>query len=117
MQLSGKLIQLLPAQTGQGKNGPWKKQEVIIETDGNYPKKVCIAFWGDKADEKILQVGNMLQIDFDIESREYNGKWYTDVKAWKAEVAGSASGNSNDDDMPTPQVNEPPIDRENDLPF
>ncbi len=93
MQLSGKLIQLLPLQNGEGKNGQWKKQDIILETEGTYPKKVCVAIWGDKADEKILQVGNTLKIDFDVESREYNGRWYTDVKAWKIEVAGAATFN------------------------
>ena len=88
MQLTAKLTQLLPIQTGTGKNGEWKKQDVILETEGTYPKKICVSFWGDKIDEKCLQPGNMLKIDFDIESREYNGRWYTDVKAWKVEVDG-----------------------------
>ena len=61
MQISGKLIQLLPQQTGQGKNGTWKKQEVIIETEGQYPKKVCIAIWGDKADEKNFTGGKYIE--------------------------------------------------------
>ncbi|MDQ6608507.1 MAG: DUF3127 domain-containing protein [Bacteroidota bacterium] len=100
MQLSGKLIQLLPLQTGQGKNGPWKKQEVILETEGQYPKKVCVAIWGDKADEKMLQAGNILKIDFDVESREYNGRWYTDVKAWKVELAGGTSAPAYNDAVP-----------------
>ena len=114
MQITGKLIQLLPPQSGQGKNGTWKKQEVIIETEGQYPKKVCIAIWGDKADEKTLQVGNSLKIDFDIESREYNGRWYTDVKAWKIEPAGVGSAFN---EKPPPTVDEI-IDRpEDDLPF
>ena len=86
MQITAKLIQLLPLQTGTSKNGEWKKQEVILETEGTYPKKVCVSFWGDKIDEKSLQLGNMLKIEFDIESREYNGRWYTDLKAWKVEV-------------------------------
>lgn len=112
MQLTGKLIQLLPLQTGQGKNGTWKKQEVIIETDGQFPKKVCVAVWGDKVDEKILQQGNILKIDFDVESREYNGRWYTDVKAWKVELAGSSP---NTDAEPAAGGT---IDNlENDLPF
>jgi hypothetical protein len=113
MQLSGKLLQLLPLQTGQGKNGTWKKQEVILETEGQYPKKVCVAIWGDKADDKILQVGNTLKIDFDVESREYNGRWYTDVKAWKVEVAGAATF-SDAEPMPPGET----IDNlDNDLPF
>ena len=91
MQLTAKLTQLLPIQTGSGKNGEWKKQDIIVETDGQYPKKVCISIWGDKINEGQLQIGNLLQIDFDIESREYNGRWYTDIKAWKIEVADGSS--------------------------
>ncbi len=89
MQLTAKLIQLLPLQTGSGKNGPWKKQDIIVETEGQYPKKLCIAIWGDKINESQLQPGALLSISFDVESREYNGRWYTDVKAWKIEAAGS----------------------------
>lgn len=96
MQLTAKLIQLLPIQTGNGKNGQWKKKDIIVETDGQYPKKVCVSIWGDKINESQLQIGNILKIDFDVESREYNSKWYTDIKAWKIEVAG-ASTQSNPD--------------------
>lgn len=90
MQLTAKLIQLLPLQTGTGKNGQWKKQDIIVETEGQYPKKVCISFWGDKINENLLKVGSQLTISFDVESREYNGRWYTDVKAWRVEPAGNA---------------------------
>jgi hypothetical protein len=115
MQLVAKLIQLLPLQTGTGKNGQWKKQDIIVETDGQYPKKVCISIWGDKINESVLKVGSSLKIDFDVESREYNGRWYTDVKAWKIEAGTAAatdksaskeedfhntSFSSNDDDLP-----------------
>ena len=91
MQLTARLIQVLPLQSGSGRNGEWKKQEIIVETDGQYPKKVCISMWGDKINEPVLQVGNMLDISFDVESREYNGRWYTDVKAWKVDMAGQSS--------------------------
>lgn len=87
MQITAKLIQTLPLQTGQGKNGDWKKQDIIVETKGQYTKKICISLWGDKINPEQLTVGNELDIDFDIESREYNGKWYTEVKAWKIEVS------------------------------
>ncbi|MBU0487534.1 MAG: DUF3127 domain-containing protein [Bacteroidetes bacterium] len=117
MNLTAKLTQVLPLQTGTGKNGEWKKQDIIVETDGQYPKKICISIWGDKIDEKQLLVGNMLKIDFDVESREFNGKWYTDVKAWKVETLGSEANSS------TQQVEEPSFpkpDEESepdDLPF
>lgn len=83
MNLKAKLVELLPLQTGMGKNGQWRKQDIIVETDGQYPKKICVSVWGDKINEKQLVIGNALEIDYELESREYNGKWYTDVKAWK----------------------------------
>jgi len=89
MQLTAKLTQLLPIQTGTGKNGEWKKQDIIVETDGQSPKKVCVSVWGDKINESQLKIGNKLKIELEIESREYNGKWYTDIKAWKIESVSS----------------------------
>lgn len=91
MQLTARLVQVLPAQTGQGKNGEWRKQDIILETDGQYPKKVCVTVWGDKLNHLSLNAGDVLTVDFDIESREYNGKWYNDIKAWKV-AAGVATG-------------------------
>lgn len=118
MELTAKLIQLLPLQKGTGKTGnEWRKQEIIVETDGQYPKKVCISIWGDKINEKVLRVGNTLTISFDVESREYNGRWYTDVKAWKVEAAGGSandhSGDYSDNVPPDANYN----DTEDDLPF
>jgi hypothetical protein len=115
MQFTAKLIQILPLQTGEGKNGPWKKQDIIVESPGEYPKKVCVSVWGDKISQDLLQVGKQLNISFDVESREYNGKWYTDVKAWKVESAGTSAGNA------IPDIQEPNIPSQpeegDDLPF
>jgi hypothetical protein len=90
MEITGKLIQLLPPQTGEGKNGPWKKQDIIVEQQGQVPKKVCVSIWGEKLNIAQHAIGSTLTLQADVESREYNGKWYTDVKAWKIE--GSPSG-------------------------
>lgn len=79
-------------QSGQGKNGTWKKQEFILETPGQYPKKVCLSLWGEKVDETRLVVGEKITASINIESREYNGRWYTDVRAWKI-AKGGGSGN------------------------
>ncbi|ULQ55758.1 DUF3127 domain-containing protein [Flavihumibacter rivuli] len=110
MELTGKLVQLLPVQTGQGKNGTWKKQEFIIEYGDSYPKKVCIEIWGDKIDMNQFRPGENIQVSFDVESREYNGRWYTGVKAWK--VVGQGAGSA----APPPPG---PIDSfpDEDLPF
>jgi hypothetical protein len=86
MKIIAKLTQILPLQTGFGKNGQWRKQDVIVEVDGQYPKNICISIWGDNINENQLIIGNQLSFDFEIESREFNGKWYTDVKAWKIEL-------------------------------
>ena len=94
MELNGKIIELLPEKTGQSANGPWRKQEYILETDGQYPKKVCFMAWGDKIDQFEIKQGENLVVSIDLESREYNGRWYTDVKAWKVSRAGDSAGES-----------------------
>lgn len=116
MELRAKLIQMLPLQTGEGKNGQWKKQDIIVETEGQYPKKVCVSIWGDKAEAGVLSLGNMLNISFDVESREFNGRWYTDVRAWKVEMAG-ASAPMNAADQTAQPVFAPSDENKDDLPF
>lgn len=111
MQLTAKLVQVLPVQTGTGKNGEWKKHTIVVETDGMYPKKVCVTIWGDdKVSGDVLKEGNLLDISFDLESREFNGRWYTDVRAWKVEGVGgsqsmSAGYSASDDPTPAAPVN------------
>lgn len=115
MEIKAKLIQVLPLQSGEGKNGPWKKQDIIVETlNSQYPKKICVSIWGDKIDDTVLKVGNQLNIAFDIESREYNGRWYTDVKAWKIDIAqDSAPAEQLPDIDFAPEEDKP----DDDLPF
>lgn len=95
MEITGTVVSLLPMQSGQGKNGTWKKQEFILETPGQFPKKVCLSLWGEKVDETRLTPGEKITASINIESREYNGRWYTDVRAWKI-AKGSGSGNQNE---------------------
>jgi hypothetical protein len=101
MQITAKLTQLLPIQTGTGKNEEWEKQDIIVETNEQYPKKVCISTWGDKINKGQFQIGNLLKIEFDIESREFNNKWYSDIKAWKIEVAATSTQNTPDNTVNT----------------
>jgi len=87
MEIIGKLIQKLPMQSGISKTGnSWQKQEFVIETMEQYPRKICANLWGEKtAALETLNIDNKVVMSFDLESREFNGKWYTDVKAWKLE--------------------------------
>ena len=89
MEIIGKLIQKLPMQSGISKTGnSWQKQEFVIETMEQYPRKICANLWGDKtAVLETLNIDDKIVMSFDLESREFNGKWYTDVKAWKVEAA------------------------------
>ena len=116
MELTGKIIQLLPEESGQSARGPWRKQQYILETEGQYPKKVCFMAWGDKIDEFKIQEGDELIVSINIESREYNGRWYTDVKAWKIQ-RGTASDNQDTQPQQPEAFNQdvPPFDA--DVPF
>ncbi len=109
MQLSAKLIEVLAIQIGQGKNGEWRKQDIIVETDGQYPKKICISLWGDKIVDSNLQIGQQYIYDLDIESREYSGRWYTDIKAWRIESSNNENSN---EEAPLPLSPMPPLDLE-----
>ena len=120
MEISGKIIELLPEKSGQSANGEWRKQEFILETEAQYPKKICFMVWGDKIDEFKIQQEESLEVSIDVESREYNGRWYTDVKAWKVSRHGndasSAKSFDNEDHNASPIPNSSPLDND-DIPF
>jgi len=118
MEITGKIIEILPAQTGTSAKGEWKKQEFILETQAQFPKKVIMANWNDKIDLKDDNKNKLVKVFFDLESREYNGRWYTDVKPWKLEVTGQgaapvAEEKNNAENADLPWDNDPG----NDLPF
>ena len=87
MELKGKVVEILEVVSGEGKNGTWKKQDYIIETVASkYPKKVSVTIWGDKIDKFNIQLDSDVIASIEIESREYNGKWYTNVQAWDVKI-------------------------------
>lgn len=91
MEIKGKIILALPEMTGVSKAGnTWKKREYVLETQETYPKKVHFDFFGERADQYPLSVGDDITLSFDIESREYNGRWYTSIRGWKAEKGAPA---------------------------
>ena len=95
LEITGKVYQILPQQSGVGKNGAWSKREFILETFEQFPRKVCISVWGDKSDSLDTQhpVGSTVRASINIESREYNEKWYTDVRAWRIEASQESAEN------------------------
>lgn len=118
--LEGQMLKMLPRQSGTGKNGPWSKQDFVMEIPGEFPRKVCISAWGDKADEVSgLNEGEKLKVSVNIESREYNERWYTDVRAWRIEKVNDMPRTEDVQDMlRTEDVQDiPPPEDEDLLPF
>ncbi|MDR2918726.1 MAG: DUF3127 domain-containing protein [Tannerella sp.] len=122
MEIRGKIIIVQPLQTGEGKNGVWKKQDYVVEYDqhSQYPRKMMFNLWGDKIDQFNIQEGQAVKISFDIDCREYNGRWYNDIRAWKVEAD---DGLSADAEFSQPAAQAPstpemlPSEEGSDLPF
>ncbi len=89
MNLIANITKILEGASGESKNGKWSKQDVIVETISSFPKFICLTIWGEKLDKKLIREGAVLNFYFDIESKENNGRWFTNLKVWKIEVPGS----------------------------
>lgn len=84
MEFEGLVYKVLPVVKGQSARGEWVKQEVVFELPGEFNRKLCVGFWGDKAqDAAALKPGQKVEVAINLESREYNGRWYTEARAWK----------------------------------
>jgi len=117
LEITGKVIEILEEKSGEGKNGTWRKQEFILEIPGQYPKPVCVLQWGDNIDKFAVKEGETVTAHIDVQSREFNGKWYTDVKAWRLErpQGGDSAGPAPASDEPWPEPSG--SDDDDELPF
>ena len=117
LEITGKVIEILEEQSGESKNGAWRKQEFVLEIPGQYPKQVCVVQWGDNIDKFGVKSGETLTAHIDIQSREYNGRWYTDIKAWKVERQGGGASDgpplTSEEPWPEPSSD----DSDDELPF
>jgi len=121
MEVAGKVIIAQEVVTGEGRNGQWKKQEFVIEYDQNsqYPRKMMFNLWGDKIDQYHIQAGQSIRVSFDIDGREFNGRWYNDIRVWKVEAEDGVAPQAINFE-PAPQLSGPmmpPSDDTSDLPF
>lgn len=130
LELTGRINKIFPEVSGQGKTGnSWIKQEFLIETQDQFPKKVLVAAWGNVIDTlRQFSEGQEVKVSINLESREYNQRYYTDVKAWRIEASngGGNSGGSNYSkpassnsygNQSSPNVVEAPAPQADDLPF
>lgn len=94
LELEGTIRQKLGEQSGSSARGAWVKQEFLLEyPDGNFTAQVCLtAFGQDKVQElQKYQVGDRVKVSFNLRSREFNGRWYTDISIWRIAPAGAAA--------------------------
>ncbi len=126
MELEGVVYRVLPAVKGTSARGEWSKQEVIFEMPGEFNRKVCVSFWGDKVqDVAAMREGDRMEVSVNLESREYNGRWYTEVRAWKitrqnqegATPAAAAPSAAFVPPLPTTDSFESAAEETDDLPF
>ena len=122
MELEGRIARKLNVQTGTSARGNWAKQEFIFEyQEGNFPSQVCMNVWGEDKVKELdrFQVGDKVKVSFNLSSREYNGRWYTDVRAWRIETVGAPAAAPVPADDPyasMPESYSAPLS-EDDLPF
>lgn len=126
LEISGRLIQKLPVFTGTSARGNWSKQEFVLDTqDGQYSRKVCFSVFGDDKIRELdaFKEGDALKVSINLESREYNGRWYTEARAWRiakdsGEPASAAPVVAHAvPPMPTPPPPSVEDDGADDLPF
>jgi len=94
LEIECRIVSKLAVQNGTSARGPWAKQEFVVEyQDGNYPNKVCMSVWGqDKVNDlDRYNVGDQIKASLTLSSREFNGRWYTDIRAWRIEPASAAA--------------------------
>lgn len=127
MELAGKVIAALEPRGGVSKNGnEWKVQEYVIETHDQYPRRMCFDVFGaDKIQQFNIQVGEELNVFFDIDAREWQGRWFNSIRAWKVERVNADAQQMPPMDAPFPPLNAAPAapvdfsssDEKDDLPF
>ena len=92
MEIIGKVVRLGNLTEGTSARGPWRKQDLIIETEEQYPRTVCLTCWTNKIDEiQKFAPGQTIKAQIEISSREFNGKWYTDVRVWRFDPVGATT--------------------------
>lgn len=92
MEIQGRIIKVLPAMEGVGRNGdPWKVQPYVLETQGDYRRTVHFEVFGeDRINRYPCEIGQDVTVSFDLESREFNGRWYTSVRAYRIAIGTQA---------------------------
>lgn len=91
MEITGKIIAVLPANSGTSARtgNPWMSQTYVIETQGQYPKKLAFDVFGEERIKQFnIKQGDDITVSFDIDAHEYNGRWFNQIRAFNVEKSG-----------------------------
>lgn len=110
MEIQGKVIAVLPERSGVSARGEWKSQTYVIETQEQYPKKMAFDVFGaDRLAQFNIQSGEVINVSFDIDAHEYQGRWFNSIRAWNvtkvSQQAMASSANAAGVANPTNQQN------------
>ena len=92
MTVKGRISHILPIEKAESHRGKWQKQQFVISTsdDDSFQHQICFVLWGEKIQENKLSLESEVEVNFNLSSREYNGRWYTEAKAWKVNIIKNA---------------------------
>jgi hypothetical protein len=85
MKIKGKIQEIMSPVEGESAKGPWKKQEFILLSDEKHPRQIRFSLWNDNIDQIQLIKGKEVEVYFNLSSRKYKERWYTEARAWKLE--------------------------------
>ena len=111
MEFEGVVYKILPPTSGTSARGEWKRQDVVFELPQEFSRKICVTFFNKDNDVAQLREGMACTVSVNVESREFNGRWYTDVKAWRVQpkAAEAPASSAAVPDMPAmPPIGEEP---------
>ena len=117
--VTGVLEKVLPIQSGTSKAGKeWQKLDFVIETLGEYPKKIAFTLFGDKTSMiDGVGVGQEIEVSFNLESREYEGRWFSNINAWRVNPVAATASPEYQPPVEQPQNNAASDTPADDMPF
>ena len=92
MDITGRIIAVMEKRSGQSQRSgnTWASQDYVLETQEQYPRRCLFNVFGeDKINEYNLQIGSEVTVSFDINAREYNGRWFNDIRVWNVVPAAA----------------------------
>ena len=112
--IRGKITHVLESRTGTSEKGDWAVQNFVLQqTEGDYPKQINFEAFNKEWD---LQVGQEVEVSINLESRNWQDKWFLSAKAWKFTYIGEQNSAASSQSAPKPQAQSADNETDN-LPF